>query len=167
MKDVVDFENKESGSAEDKSTSKPQLNFPMHKLEAKPTTLQVNFMMNCTGTPGVDSLDDVDSLNLFRFSIDGGLANPECEISECCVSALDVETLTCIPISFPPKADQKRPERLTLPMKKPNIFQTKKALKTEPVQMTSGKPSDNLTPPQSLNYSYSVTIDITTGTYFV
>jgi hypothetical protein len=30
MKDVVDFENKESGSAEDKSTSKPQLNFPMH-----------------------------------------------------------------------------------------------------------------------------------------
>jgi hypothetical protein len=47
MKDVVDFENKESGSAEDKSTSKPQLNFPMHKLEAKPTTLQVNFMMNC------------------------------------------------------------------------------------------------------------------------
>jgi hypothetical protein len=38
-------------------------------------------------------------------------------------------------------------------MKKPNIFQTKKALKTEPVQMTSGKPSDNLTPPQSLNYS--------------
>jgi hypothetical protein len=34
-----------------------------------------------TGTPGVDSLDDVDSLNLFRFSIDGGLANPECEIS--------------------------------------------------------------------------------------
>jgi hypothetical protein len=47
MKDVVDFENKESGSAEDKNTSKPQLNFPMHKLEAKPTTLQVNFMMNC------------------------------------------------------------------------------------------------------------------------
>jgi hypothetical protein len=41
MKDVVDFESKESGSAEDKSTSKPQLNFPMHKLEAKPTTLQV------------------------------------------------------------------------------------------------------------------------------
>jgi hypothetical protein len=27
MKDVVDFENKESGSAEDKNTSKPQLNF--------------------------------------------------------------------------------------------------------------------------------------------
>ncbi|XP_076117611.1 bridge-like lipid transfer protein family member 1 isoform X3 [Mytilus galloprovincialis] len=47
MKDVVDFDNKESGGSEDKNNGKPPLNFAMHKLEAKPTTLQVNFMMNC------------------------------------------------------------------------------------------------------------------------
>ncbi|XP_065930909.1 bridge-like lipid transfer protein family member 1 isoform X3 [Magallana gigas] len=44
MKDVVDFETKESGEAFDPNC---QLNFAMHKLEAKPTTLQVNFSINC------------------------------------------------------------------------------------------------------------------------
>ncbi|XP_056013431.1 bridge-like lipid transfer protein family member 1 isoform X4 [Ostrea edulis] len=44
MKDVIDFESKESGETFDPNC---QLNFAMHKLEAKPTTLQVNFMINC------------------------------------------------------------------------------------------------------------------------
>lgn len=223
MKDVVDFESKESGSAEDKSTSKPQLNFPMHKLEAKPTTLQVNFMMNCNSViqhvdmpllrlvhqfvTMVDNITDTkkelkqshstfdwvkthrkqeskcstssadtqhsdishsglasppsnENLNKLKESTSSSESTPGVPVIDVPSSNRKTSTLACIPISFPPKADQKRPERLTLPMKKPNIFQTKKALKTEPVQMTSGKPSDNLTPPQSLNYSYSVTIDM-------
>lgn len=44
MKDVIDFESKEAGEPFDPNC---QLNFAMHKLEAKPTTLQVNFTINC------------------------------------------------------------------------------------------------------------------------
>ena len=45
MRDVVDFEKK--GSLEDKLNNKYPFKFAMHKLEAKPATLQVNLMVNC------------------------------------------------------------------------------------------------------------------------
>ena len=44
MRDVEDFEKK--GSVEDKLNKLP-FKFAMHKLEAKPATLQVNLMVNC------------------------------------------------------------------------------------------------------------------------
>ena len=46
MNDVVDFELKETGDLDKSWPSGRPMNFAMHKLEAKPTTLQVNFMMN-------------------------------------------------------------------------------------------------------------------------
>ncbi|KAK3100226.1 hypothetical protein FSP39_016558 [Pinctada imbricata] len=53
MKDVVDFESKEQGDGGERGDL--QFSFAMHKLEAKPTTLQVNFMINCeTVTQNVD-----------------------------------------------------------------------------------------------------------------
>lgn len=42
MKDVVDF-----GDAEQDKGSQPFPAFAMHKLEAKPTTLQINLMVDC------------------------------------------------------------------------------------------------------------------------
>ena len=44
MRDVEDFEKK--GSVEDRLNKLP-FKFAMHKLEAKPATLQVNLMVNC------------------------------------------------------------------------------------------------------------------------
>ena len=45
MRDIVDFEKKDS--VDDKFNNKVPFNFAMHKLEAKPATLQVNLMVTC------------------------------------------------------------------------------------------------------------------------
>ncbi|XP_021348394.1 uncharacterized protein KIAA1109-like [Mizuhopecten yessoensis] len=222
MNDVVDFELKESGETADRSKGAcgMPLNFAMHKLEAKPTTLQVNFMMNIQAVTqyvdmpllrlihqfvtmaenvndtrhelkqshsdlewikthrkqdSKDSTSSADTQQSDASHQSGGLSPPSGEMprTPSWKSGHEHEVPhhhhhhhgmtpqyphqksgSLLPKSFKLPFDYKRPDKL--PMKRPPLLT--KGLGTIP--RGGAKSSDITTPPQSLNLSDSVTIEL-------
>lgn len=221
MNDVVDFELKESGETADwsKSTGGLPLNFAMHKLEAKPTTLQVNFMLNIQAVTQYvdmpllrlihqfvtmaenvndtrqelkqshsdlewikthrkqDSKDSTSSADTQQSDVShqsGGLSPPsgdmprtpswksghEPEVHHHQVTSQypHQKSGSLLSKSFKLPFDSKRPDKL--PMKKSQLLtkDSKKGVGTGP--RSGAKTSEITTPPQSLNLSDSVTIEL-------
>ena len=214
MKDVVDFETKESGEQTEKSEF--QLNFAMHKLEAKPTTLQVNFMIHCESvtqhvdmpllrlihqfatmaenvkeTKGElkkshetdewtkthrkqDSKDSTSSADTQQSDVSQstgfspgsseaipmGWRGKETELTGQSQEKPSSLTSKSPNLSFRKSIDLIRGERLHLPLKKTPIGKEQRKLVQPISEGQSSKGKTVLTPPQSLNLSDTVTIEM-------
>ncbi|XP_050415172.1 bridge-like lipid transfer protein family member 1 [Patella vulgata] len=209
MKDVIDFGAKESFMPE-KGKSNPW-KFAMHKLEAKPTTLQVNFLINCQRITQhvdmsllrlvhqfvtmVDNIKDTQvELKKRRPSLLGewtkthrkqeskdSTSSADTQQSDLSKQEHQAEVTLSTPThstrsetpsdagdktltrskntpSFKLPMENIRPERLSFSsIKKPHLrFARDKSKKDS----TPGQQSEILTPPQSLNLSDTVTIDM-------
>ncbi|XP_062586140.1 bridge-like lipid transfer protein family member 1 isoform X2 [Saccostrea cucullata] len=193
MKDVIDFD-KESGETFDPNC---QLNFAMHKLEAKPTTLQVNFMINCNSvTQHVDMpllrlihqfvtmAENVEETrNELKQSSSAGewtrthrkqgskgsssSADTQASNMSEGLSPMSTEVTPSTPSTWKPEISEKQPVVVKFDTAKSESEKSPREEKssqggTEGVGggMTESQSTGVLTPPQSLNLSETVTIDI-------
>ncbi|KAL5011394.1 hypothetical protein ScPMuIL_009945, partial [Solemya velum] len=160
MKDVIDFE-KHNGD-DNIGTSKFSLNFAMHKLEAKPTTLQVNFLMNCQSvTQHVDMpllrllhqfIMMVENLNTTRKDLKKSHSNIDWlrthrkQNSKDSTSSADTQ-----------QSEMSQKRDTTSSSDNQAVYTTSSSDNQGKVPQGA---SNVVTPPQSLNLSDSITIDL-------
>ncbi|ESO89448.1 hypothetical protein LOTGIDRAFT_234295 [Lottia gigantea] len=209
MKDVIDF-GAEKSALPEKSKQNP-FKFAMHKLEAKPTTLQVNFLINCHSITQHVDMSLLRLVHQFATMVDN-IKETHVELKERRPSLLGEWTRSHrkqeskdssssadtqqsdlskqdhqadLTISTPthslrsdtlsdtgektpsrpkhpsfklPLIDSIRPERLSLSsIRKPHLRFSRDNKKKA---STPGNQPEILTPPQSLNLSDTVTIDM-------
>lgn len=213
MKDVVDFGQKDAGVG-GRSKRFPW-KFAMHKLEAKPTTLQVNFLIKCQAiTQHVDMallrlvhqvvtmVDNIKETQVELKQRRSGFewvkthrkqeskdSTSSADTQQSDLSKVDqpsAETQISTPdqslcsdtliqesekhVAKTPKSvssfrlalDSKRPDKLPLTSssKKSQLRFAKEPKRRSDITVTPSQHSEVLTPPQSLNLSDSVTMDL-------